>query len=190
MQASKGCAFLMDMGTGKTITTIAVAGTLSGEGQIKKLLVVCPKSIVHVWEQEFEKFADFDYNLAVLDGTGTKKADTIRYMAGSGLQVIVDNYESVWRLEAELTRWKPDMIVCDESSKIKNPQAKCSKALHKLGKNSSYNLILTGTPITNSPLDFFSQYKFLDENIFGGSFYSFRSKYAIIGGFQNHQIVG
>ena len=190
MQTSKGCAFLMDMGTGKTITTIAVAGTMFREGRIKKLLVGCPKSIVHVWEQEFEKFADFDYNLAVLDGTGTKKADTIRFMAGSGLQVIVDNYESVWRLEAELTRWKPDMIVCDESSKIKNPQAKCSKALHKLGKNSSYNLILTGTPITNSPLDFFSQYKFLDENIFGGSFYSFRSKYAIIGGFQNHQIVG
>lgn len=57
------------------------------------------------------------------------------------------------------------MIVCDESSKIKNPQAKCSKALHRLGKISEYNLILTGTPITNSPLDFFSQYKFLDESL-------------------------
>ena len=54
----------------------------------------------------------------------------------------------------------------------------------------SYNLILTGTPITNSPLDFFSQYKFLDERIFGGSFYGFRSYYAILGGYQNHQIVG
>lgn len=123
-------------------------------------------------------------------GTGNKKADTIRYMLGTGLQVIVVNYESCWRLEDELMRWKPDMIVCDESSKIKNPQAKCSKALHKLGKVSEYNLILTGTPITNSPLDFFSQYKFLDESIFGSSFYAFRSKYAILGGFQNHQIVG
>ena len=188
--ASKGCAFLMDMGTGKTITTIAVAGALSGKHKIKNMLVVAPKSIVSVWQQEFEKFAAFPYQLVVLDGTGSKKADTIRYMIGNGLQVIVVNYESCWRLEEELVRWKPDMIVCDESSKIKNPQAKCSKALHRLGKLSDYNLILTGTPITNSPLDFFSQYKFLDENIFGASFYAFRSKYAILGGFQNHQIIG
>ena len=190
MQTSKGCAFLMDMGTGKTITTIAVVGAMYQEKKIRKLLVVCPKSIVDVWEQEFEKFAGFPYSLVVLDGTGLKKIDTIRHMNGIGLQVIVVNYESCWRLEAELTKWKPDMIVCDESSKIKNPQAKCSKALHRLGKLSSYNLILTGTPITNSPLDFFSQYKFLDERIFGGSFYGFRSYYAILGGYQNHQIVG
>ena len=187
---SKGCAYLMDMGTGKTITTIALAGTLYHKHRVLKLLVVCPKSIVDVWDQEFGKFAAFNYSLAVLDGSSAKKADTIRYMIGNGLQVIVVNYESCWRLEAELTRWRPDMIVCDESSKIKNPQAKCSKALHRLGKISSYNLILTGTPITNSPLDFFSQYKFLDESIFGGSFYSFRAYYAILGGFQNHQIVG
>ena len=154
---SKGCAFLMDMGTGKTITTIALAGTLHHRHKITQMLVVCPKSIVDVWEQEFEKFADFPYQLAVLDGTSAKKADTIRYMIGNGLQIIVVNYESCWRLEAELTRWHPDMIVCDESSKIKNPQAKCSKALHRLGKISSYNLILTGTPITNSPLDFWRQ---------------------------------
>lgn len=134
MQTSKGCAFLMDMGTGKTITTIAVAGAMYQEEKIKKLLVVCPKSIVDVWEQEFEKFAGFPYSVVVLDGTGLKKIDTIRHMNGIGLQVIVVNYESCWRLEAELTKWKPDIIVCDESSKIKNPQAKCSKALHRLGK--------------------------------------------------------
>lgn len=190
MHKNKACAFLMDMGTGKTLTTIAVVGALNKKHKVTRLLVVSPKSIVDVWEQEFDKFADFPYSLAVLDGTTSKKADTIRYMIGNGLQVIVVNYESCWRLEDELTRWQPDMIVCDESSKIKNAQAKCSKALHRLGKLSSYNLILTGTPITNSPLDFFSQYKFLDENIFGGSFYSFRSKYAILGGFQNHQIIG
>lgn len=52
-----------------------------------------------VWEQEFEKFADFPYQLAVLDGTSAKKADTIRYMIGNGLQIIVVNYEVAggWR---------------------------------------------------------------------------------------------
>ncbi len=180
----------MDMGTGKTITTIALAGTMFRRHKILKLLVVCPKSIVDVWRQEFDRFAAFDYQLAVLDGSSARKADKIRCMVGTGLQVIVVNYESCWRLEAELTRWSADMIVCDESSRIKNPQAKCSKALHRLGKLSEYNLILTGTPITNSPLDFFSQYKFLDESIFGASFFRFRSEYAILGGYQNHQIVG
>ena len=187
---SKGCAYLMDMGTGKTITTIAVAGTLFNTRNIKRLLVVSPKSIVQVWQQEFDKFAAFPFSIAVLDGDGNKKIDTIRHMDSFGLAVIVVNYESCWRLEAEIARWKPDMIVCDESSKIKNPQANCSKALHRLGKASRYNLILTGTPITNSPLDFFSQYKFLDESIFGSTFYGFRSKYAILGGYQNHQIIG
>jgi SNF2 family DNA or RNA helicase len=51
-------------------------------------------------------------------------------------------------------------------------------------------MILTGTPITNNPLDFYSQYRFLDESIFGASFYSFRARYAIIGGYGNQQIVG
>lgn len=178
------------LGTGKTITTIAVAGALYQQRRISRMLVVAPKSIVDVWDEEFRKFANFPYSLAVLDGSGARKADTIRNMLGTGLQVIVVNYESCWRLEDELSRWQPDMIVCDESSKIKNPQAKCSKALHHLGKKSSYNIILTGTPITNSPLDFFSQYKFLDDSIFGQSFYSFRSYYAIMGGYQEHQIVG
>lgn len=187
----KGAALLMDMGTGKTLVTIALAGILFIERRIHKLLVVAPKSILSVWENEFEKFADYDYRLAVMEGDLSKKADTIRNMKSQQfLQVVVVNYESAWRMESEIAKWNPDMIVCDESSKIKNPQARCSKALHRLGKKSCYNLILTGTPVVNNPLDFFSQYKFLDDTVFGGSFYAFRAKYAIIGGFQNHQIVG
>lgn len=189
--SSKGVAFLMDMGTGKTLVTIALAGTLSQRNKIHKLLVVAPKSILSVWEDEFFKFADFDYQLTVPDGDTAKKSHTIASLQAAGfLQVVVLNYESVWRLEDELLKWNADMIVCDESSKIKNPKAQCSKTLHKLGKKSRYNVILTGTPVVNNPLDFFSQYKFLDDQIFGASFYPFRAKYAIIGGYGNHQIVG
>ncbi len=178
------------MGTGKTLITIGIAGALYQRQEVKRMLVVCPKSIVSVWRDEFEKFAGFDYTLAALEGNSLKKADTLRHTAGTGLQVVVVNYESVWRLEQEIQKWRPDMIVCDESSKIKNPQAKQAKALHNLGKQAKYKAILTGTPITNSPLDFFSQYKFLDDSIFGLSFYRFRARYAIIGGYGNHQIVG
>jgi SNF2 family DNA or RNA helicase len=181
----------MDMGTGKTLVTIALAGALLQQGKIHKMLVVSPKSIMNVWEDEFFKFADFDYQLTVPEGDTQRKAQTIDGLKATDfLQVVVLNYESVWRLEETMLKWDADLIVCDESSKIKNPKAQCSKTLHKLGKKSRYNVILTGTPVVNNPLDFFSQYKFLDDQIFGASFYPFRAKYAIIGGYGNHQIVG
>ena len=106
------------------------------------------------------------------------------------MQVVIVNYESAWRLEAELFKYAPDFIVCDESSKIKNPQAKQARALHKLGAAARFKAILTGTPITNSPLCFFSQYKFVDSGIFGNSFYSFRTRYATMGGYGNKQVMG
>ena len=189
-EKSKGVALLADMGTGKTMMTIAIAGTLEKEKSVRRMLIVCPKSIVGVWEEEFRKFADYKYALTVLDGEMKKKRSAFDFMQGQALQIIVVNYESCWRLEAEITKWKPDLIVCDESSKIKNPSASQSRALHRLGRITKYNMILTGTPITGSPLDIFSQYKFLDERILGTSFYLFRNRYAILGGYQNRMIVG
>jgi SNF2 family DNA or RNA helicase len=75
---SQGTALLMEMGTGKTITSIAVTGALYQTGHIRRVLVVAPLSIVSVWDEEFQKFAGFDYTLAVLNGTSAKKADTLR----------------------------------------------------------------------------------------------------------------
>lgn len=190
LEHGKGLAILADMGTGKSLMSIAITGTLNADGKVDKLLVVCPKSIVGVWEEEFRKFADYRYALTVLDGTLAKKKAAFDYMSGEALQVIVVNYESCWRLEKEISKWKPDLIVCDESSKIKNPGTSQSKALHRLGKLTKFNIILTGTPITNNPLDIFSQYKFLDENVLGSSYYLFRNRYAVFGGYQNHQIIG
>lgn len=190
MKKSKSVAILAEMGTGKTLISIGIAGQLYLQKEINKLLIVAPLSITRVWEEEFGKFADFEYQLRVLEGTTAKKTETLRNLFGNKLQVAVVNYESCWRLEKEIATWSPDMIICDESSKIKNPQAKQSKALHRLGKKSKHNIILTGTPITNNPLDFFSQYKFLDEEIFGGSYYSFRARYAVMGGYGNYQVIG
>lgn len=97
-----GATLLMEMGTCKTFTTIAIVGHLCLSGHIRHLLVVAPLSILGVWEDEFRKFADYDYFLAVLEGTGARKVDTIRHMTGAALQVLVVNYESAWRLEKEL----------------------------------------------------------------------------------------
>lgn len=150
------------------------------------MLIVAPLSILSVWEAEFAQFAAFDYALAVLTGDGAKKADTLRHMNGTALQVAVVNYESAWRMERELSAWGPDLIVCDEGHKIKTHNISASKAMHRLGAKARYRLLLTGTLITNKAIDVFSPYKFLNPTIFGTSFYAFRSRYFDMVGYGNH----
>ena len=174
-QPGAGCALLMEMGTGKTLTTIGITGALSNAGRIRRVLVVAPLSILGVWEDEFQKFADFPYCLVVLSGNGSRKRDTLRHMAGASLQVAVVNYESAWRMEKDLGAWRPDLIVVDEGHKIKTHNISASRALHRLGAKAGYRLLLTGTVITNKAVDVFSQYKFVDPAIFGQSFYAFRA---------------
>lgn len=155
-------------------------------GKIKKLLIVCPLSICGVWEEEFSKFADFEYNLKVLKSSLEKKIETLYSLEGRALQVAVVNYESVWRIERQIKNWHPDMIICDESHKIKSHNIAASKSLHKLGEKTMYRLILTGTAITNKAIDIFSQYKFLEPKIFGKSFYTFRNHYFDMVGYGLH----
>ena len=155
-------------------------------GRIRRVLIVAPLSILGVWQDEFNNFADFDYNLAVLTGTSAKKIDTLRHLIGSALQVAVINYESAWRLEKALAEWNPDLIIADEGHKIKTHNISASKAMHRLGARARYRLLLTGTPVTNKAIDVFSQYKFLNPAIFGQSFYAFRNRYFDMVGYGNH----
>lgn len=155
-------------------------------GRIHRLLIVAPLSITGVWAEEFAKFAAFPYTLLVLEGSSDKKRKAIRAFSGDGLNVLVINYESVWRLEKELAQWHPDMIIADEGHKIKTHNTSASKAMHRLGVVAEYKMLLTGTPVTNKAIDIFSQYKFLDTAIFGNSFYSFRSKYFHMTGYGQH----
>ena len=183
---SRGAALLMEMGTGKSLTAIAITGALSQAGRIRRVLVVAPLSILGVWEEEFQKFAAFPYVLAVLSGSSAKKLDTLRHMNGTALQVVVVNYESAWRLEKALTAWHPDLIIADEGHKIKTHNIAASKAMHRMGREASYRLLLTGTVITNKAIDVFSQYKFLNPAIYGNSFYAFRNRYFDMVGYGNH----
>lgn len=183
---SQGAALLMEMGTGKSLTAIAITGALSQAGRIRRVLIVAPLSILGVWEEEFQKFAAFPYALAVLSGSSAKKLDTLRHMNGTALQVVVVNYESAWRLEKALTAWHPDLIIADEGHKIKTHNIAASKAMHRMGAKASYRLLLTGTVITNKAIDVFSQYKFLNPAIYGNSFYAFRNRYFDMVGYGNH----
>jgi SNF2 family DNA or RNA helicase len=142
MNNGYGAALLMEMGTGKSLTAIAAAGALYDENCIRRVLIVAPLSILGVWQEEFSKFAAFDYNFAVLTGSGAKKIDTLRHMNGDALQVAVINYESAWRLEKELAAWHPELIIADEGHKIKTHNIAASKAMHRLGGGARYRLLL------------------------------------------------
>lgn len=185
-KSDNGAALLVEMGCGKSLISVAVAGALFGEEKARKLLIVCPLSICGVWEEEFSKFADFDYNLKILKGSLEKKIETLYSLEGRALQIAVVNYESVWRIERQIKNWHPDMIICDESHKIKTHNISASKSLHRLGEKTKYKMILTGTAITNKAIDIFSQYKFLEPKIFGKSFYTFRNHYFDMVGYGNH----
>ena len=174
---SRGVALLMEMGTGKSLTTIAVAGRLWLDHKAERMLIVAPLSILGVWQEEFQKFADFEYLLAILNGSESKKIEKLRQMPTAGLQVAVVNYESAWRMEQELAAWDADLIVCDEGHKIKTHNIAASKCMHRLGAKARYRMLLTGTIITNKAIDVFSPYKFLSPAVFGNSFYAFRNRY-------------
>ena len=186
MANHKGAALLMEMGTGKTLTTIAIIGRLAAAGLVRRVLIVAPLSIVGVWREEFAKFAAFPYDLAILEGTLQKKQAALHALHAAALQVAVLNYESAWRMEKELLAWDADLVVADEAHKIKTHSTNASKALHHIGAKARYKLLLTGTVITNKALDVFSQYKFLNPSIFGNSFYGFRNRYFDMTGYGNY----
>lgn len=184
--SSNGVALLMEMGTGKTLTSIGITGALYQFGKVNRVLICCPLSIVGVWQQEFERFADFPYNLTVLSGSSIKKKEMLSVVPDEGLQIVVINYESTWRIQESIEAFHPDLIICDEAHKIKEARTAQSKCLHKLGDAAKYKLLLTGTVITNKELDVFSQYRFLNRNIYGSSFYQFRNRYFDMVGYGNH----
>ena len=183
---SRGVALLMEMGCGKTLTSIGIAGILYQFGLVNRVLVVAPLSILGVWDEEFSSMAAFPYSLTVLKGTGEKKRQQIREVSGDGLQVLVVNYESARILEKELLQYDADLIIADEGHKIKENRSKQSRAMHSLGDRASYRLLLTGTLITNKELDVFSEYRFLNSRVFGTSFYAFRNQYFDMVGYGNH----
>lgn len=183
------------MGCGKTLTAIAVIGAGYRLGKVRRVLIVAPASVCAVWPKEFREYAGFPCMVRVLMGDKPRRLkalDELTHSPAQDLKTAVINYEAVWRdgiLDA-LLDFNADLIIADESQRIKSPKAAQSKAMHLLGDNAPYKLILSGTPVQNAAVDIFSQYRFLDPSVFGDNFYAFRNRYCIMGGFDNKQIVG
>lgn len=192
---NKGFGLLFEMGCGKTLTAIAIAGAGYQMGKIDRLLIVAPTSVVAVWPKELKEYARFKYTCKTLLGEKQqriKQIDDLLKFPFKALKIAVINYESTWRPEIleKLKEFDADMVIADESQRIKTYDAAQSKAMHELGDQARYKLILSGTPVQTAAIDIWSQYRFLDKSVFGENFFKFRGRYAIMGGYGNKKIVG
>lgn len=183
---SNGVAILAEMGCGKTFMTIGIMGIMYQFGLVNRVLICAPLSLLGVWQEEIEKFADYPATITVLKGSSAKKREQLSQIKNEGLQIVIVNYESAWRLEKELLKFHADMVCADEAHKIKEGRTAQSKAMHKFADNTQYRCLLTGTLITNKEIDVHSQYRFVNKDIFGTSFYQFRNRYFDMTGYGNH----
>lgn len=182
-------ALFAEMGTGKTKVIIDLLGNYYLEGYVKvPSLIVSPIAVINNWRREAELHQP-GLKVVVAQGTEKQKLQALDQVHAGEAHVIVINYESLWRMAERFDReWFA--MVLDESTKIKHRATKQAKAILKLGKRAARKYIMTGTPAPNNPLELFNQIKFLDETIFGSHWYAFRDRYAVMGGFGGHQILG
>lgn len=194
-------AWFMDMGTGKSKVAIDDIAYQYVNGRIMAAVVVCPNSIKSNWLEELAKHMPeyVDYRAAVWDSS-PRKAEQQALDAlcepGDFLRVLVVNVEAFSHKRsteyvAKFVNALPCLIAVDESSRIKKSGATRTRNLTRIGKQAKIKRIMTGTPVTQSPMDVFSQFTFLDEDILGfDSYYSFRNRYAVMGGWENKEVTG
>ena len=185
-------AYFMEMGTGKSKVLIDNAAMLYDQGKIDGLLIIAPKGVYKNWyEQEIpEHFPDHIEKVTVLwQALINKKQDRILrtlFNTDDNLHILCMNVEAFStskgvEFAAKFLSCHKTMLVVDESTTIKNREAKRSKNICKLALHSRYRRILTGSPVTKSPLDLFSQCEFLRSELLDhSSFYTFRQRYAIM----------
>jgi len=170
-------ALLMEMGTGKTKIIIdecvwQAQRRIEEGGKPFKVLIVCPRTIQRTWMREMEKDIDsgFPYWAGRI-GTQVRGMRTLLEMARARvpLKFCIINYEKLGAMARALMAIGYDLMVLDESTRIKNPSAHRTKNALSIGESCRRRAILTGAPVTNTILDLYSQYEFLEPGILGYS---------------------
>ena len=182
-------AYFMEMGTGKSKVLIDNVSMLYAQGKIDGALIIAPKGVYKNWyDLEIPNHMP-DYIEKYVGLWKTKPDDKDLkplFASETKLHILIMNVEAFstdkGKKFAEKFLWSHKSIIAiDESTTIKNPSAKRTKNILSLSKHSKYRRILTGSPVTKSPLDLYSQCQFLDPWLLGHqSYYTFRTRYAIM----------
>jgi len=183
-------AYFMEMGTGKSKVLIDNIAMLYDNGKINGALIIAPKGVYKNWHDSeipihLPDHIDKKVVLwqANINDKQQKKLNTL-FEPGEDLHILLMNVESFSTKKGldfaiKFLSCHKNMIAIDESTTIKNPSAKRTKNILSLIPFSKYRRILTGSPVTKSPLDLYTQCKFLDPWLLGhSSYYSFRTRYA------------
>ena len=186
-------AYFMEMGTGKSKVLLDNIAMLYDKGKIDSVLIVAPKGVYKNWydsEIPIHLVDHIEKNVVLWKSLITKeqklKYDSFFKIDYTKLHIFIMNVEALSTkkgLEAarQFLNVKKALFAVDESTTIKNPQAKRTKNILQLSKMAKYRRILTGSPVTKSPLDLYTQCLFLDEYLLNhSSYYSFRTRYAIM----------
>jgi len=201
--------YFMEMGTGKSKVLIDNIGMLYLKDEINFALVIAPKGVYRNWvtkEIPEHMSDDVPYRIIRWVASPNKKQQAeMRSVKDKfdGLTIFVMNVEAFSALKGKQAgEWMgralgaKGLIAIDESTTIKNHKAKRTKALMKIAAAFKYRRLLTGSPVTKSPMDIYSQCEFLRPGLLGyDSFYAFQGRYAVVqrktmGSHAFQQIVG
>jgi SNF2 family DNA or RNA helicase len=197
-----GGALLMEPRTGKTKVAIDYMSILHMSKGVNRVLMIGPVVAIEVWKEQLKDNCPFPYRLTIWDSKGRKQQELPSY-GKDILDIVLMNYDALstpgklyvnkngdkvrsktrggrYEVKEKIKRWQPQLIILDESHRIKSPSAKKSTALHSLGPIAEYRLILTGTVVTKSKrlYDVYSQWKFLNPQRFAGTnFADFKARY-------------
>lgn len=155
---SQKSALLADeMGLGKTMQTITAIRLLLRAGQVRRVLMVCPKPLIPNWQREFKAWAE-ELPITTLEGDGTRR----RMLWQMPVPILLANYELLVRDWADMLddeKPKFDLVVLDEAQRIKNRDSCTSETARSVPRKRSW--ALTGTPIENRPEEMHTLFEYM-----------------------------
>lgn len=161
--------FFLEMGTGKTrcaIETVMHYVQAVPPAFFPRTMIFCPPVTIRNWQSEIRRYSPIpDHKILLL--TGPKKARIEAFTEMLALQkgfIVITNYESLLMDELYFEgfeKWRPEILIIDESQRVKDLKAKRTKRMISLAAKAQHKFLLSGTPILNSALDLFAQYKIM-----------------------------
>ena len=183
-------AYFMEMGTGKTKVLIDNLAMLYDKGKVDGALIIAPKGVVGTWYNNEipAHLPDHIDDVTVLWQANITKQQQEKldclFEPEENLHILIMNVEALSTTKGKDFAEKfldshNTLMAIDESTTIKNPNAKRTKNILKLSESAKYKRIMTGSPVTKNPLDLYSQCEFLDPWLLDyTSYYAFRNRYA------------
>lgn len=156
------CLIGDEMGLGKTIQAIAAAELMARHFGVERVLILCPTSLKHQWQREFERFSEREAHVI----GGDKPSRWAQFAQPTNIKIM--NYDTVHADLDLIEQWGPDLVILDEAQRIKNWNTRVARSVKKIA--SPYAIVLTGTPLENRLEELISIVQFVDQHRLGPTY--------------------